>query len=371
MKNVKMAALTSALLTLAGCSMLGIETKRVDYKKQAVSVPALEIPPGLSTPNTDGRYTIPGSEGESVASYSEYAQGGQAADGRVVRGPSVLPQSKTVRIEREGARRWLVTSEQAENVWPQVKEFWLANGFNIVSENSQAGLIETDWAENRAKIPQGGLRNVIGKVFDGIYSSPQKDMYRARLERSKDGKGTEVYITHFGKEEVQTDNGNSTKWVNLPNDPEQEAAMLQMLVVKLGGVAEVDAKALAAGDAAAVGSGVARLQELAGGSKIIQLGEPFDKSWRRVGLAIERAGLRVEDKNRADGVYFVVSGAQQEEKGLLDRLKFWQGDDEPKHFRVTVRDGGAGCEVSATTPNDAGDADAQKLIEALYKQIDK
>ena len=139
--------------------------------------------------------------------------------------------------------------------------------------------METDWAENRAKIPQGGIRNVIGKVFDNIYSSGERDQYRARLERGKDGASTEIYITHRGMEEVLSADKNTSKWKARANDPEMEAIMLQRLMVRFGG-----SEAQAASESGPAGA--ATLQEIFDGSKIIVVNDVFDRSWRRVGLAI-------------------------------------------------------------------------------------
>ncbi|MDP2144564.1 MAG: outer membrane protein assembly factor BamC [Gallionella sp.] len=371
MKALHIGISTVVLFSLAGCGAVGLGSKRVDYRTGAVQAPSLEIPPGLTSPETDDRYKVPGSGGETVATYSDYSKGGEATQGQTV---AVLPKVKGVRLVRSGAQRMLVVNDKAENVWPLVKAFWQENGLSIASEDQTVGVMETEWAENRAKIPQSGIRSVVGKVFDNIYSSGEKDQYRTRLQRSKDGLRTAVYITHRGMEEVVSADGNTSKWQPRAKDPEMEAIMLQKLMVSFGASEAQAAKAVAAkaGAAAApaAGNGKANLQEVFDGSKVIVVNDAFDKTWRRVGLAIERAGLVVEDKDRAKGIYFLRQ--TKAEKGWMDSLMFWQDDEAgDRRHRVNVKDGGASCEVSVTDQDGASNDATVRMLEAIYKDLGK
>jgi len=347
---------------------MSLESKRVDYKAATVKVPSLEVPPDLTAPAAEDHYTIP-EAGGAVASYSDFARGGMSSQARA---SAVLPESRSVRLERNGAQRWLVVDDKAENVWPVIKAFWQENGFVIKTENPEAGILETEWAENRAKIPKTGLRSILGKVLDGMYDSGEQDMYRVRLERSKDGNSTEIYLTQYGKEEVLSADKSTSKWQSRPNDPELEATMLQMLMTKLGG-AEAQAKAQIEA-ASAQGAAIApKLQTLADGSQIILLSEPFDRSWRTVGLALEHAGFVVEDKDRANGVYFLRVEEAAKEKGLLDKMAFWRKEEsaKPARYQVTVHEGNAGCEVAANNGNGESNPSTQRIIDALYKALGK
>lgn len=378
MKVLHIGISSVVLASLVGCSAVGLGNKRVDYRAGAVQAPSLEVPPDLTTPARDERYKVPGSEGTSVATYSDYSKGG--ATERPAVSSAVLPEVKGVHLERNGAQRWLVVNDKPENVWPVVKAFFQENGLSIASEDQAAGVMETDWAENRAKIPMGTIREAIGKVFDGLYSSGEKDQYRARLERGKDGSSTEVYITHRGMEEVLSADQNTSKWQPRANDPELEAIMLQKLMMRFGaseaqaGAAVSSAQmpgAPAAGSPAAVrGDGKASLQEIFDGSNIIVINDAFDRSWRRVGLAIERAGLPVEDKDRAKGVYYLKS--VKAEKGWMDKLMFWTDDEEgARRYRVNVKDGGSACEVTVTDQDGTADDTSKKMIETIYKNINE
>jgi outer membrane protein assembly factor BamC len=351
---------------LAGCSTTGMSGKRVDYKAEAVQVPSLEVPPDLTSPISDPRYKVQRGGDETVATYSDYSK-----DSAVVQNRGVLPEAKGVRLERNGTQRWLVVNDKPENVWPVVKAFWQATGLTIKSEDPAAGIMETDWVENRAKISQGAIRNVLGKVFDSLYSSGERDQYRTRLERSKDGTSTEIYISHRGLEETLDANKDTSKWQSRANDPEMEAIMLQRLMVRFGISEEQAAHAVATATADdAQGSAEAvNMQTTPNGSNIIVIGDTFDKSWRRVGLAIERAGLAIEDKDRIKGIYFLRASAK-EESGWTDKLMFWKGNKgTDKSYRVIVKDGVSSCEVTAADQHGANDDTSKRMLEAIYKNI--
>lgn len=365
------------LVSLVGCSAIGSD-KRIDYGAGAKQIADLEIPPDLTTPDSDQRYRVPQGDGGNVATFSDYSKGGIAQGG--VAG-AVLPAVPGVRLERNGAQRWLVVKDSPENVWPLVRAFVLELGLTIKSEEKAAGVIETDWAENRAKIPRGTARDVNDKATEKGLLAGERDQYLARLERSKDGVSTEVHITHRGMAEVLAPETNTLKWQLRANDPELEAIMLQRLMVRFG-VSETQASSavavtgtVAEAKAAPVYSssepaGTASLREASGGGVIIVMNDAFDRSWRKVGLAIESAGLGVEDKNREKGIYFLRP--IKVERSWLDALKFWKSNvDTENHYHVNVKDGGAVCEVSITDQNGASNTTTKQMVEAIYKHINK
>ena len=382
MKVLQIGISSAVLVSLLSCSTLGADGKRIDYGAAAVQVPSLEVPPDLTTPGGEERYKVPQGQGEAVATYSDYSKGG--TKGRTA--SAVLPEVQGVHMERNIAQRWLVINDKAENVWPVVKAFWQEIGLTISSEDHAAGVMETDWAENRAKIPQGGSHNEFNQEFSNAYSAGERDQYRTRLERSKDGVSTEVYITHRGiKEEFSATKGTS-QWVARANDPELEAIMLQRLMVRFGAseakaasaVAAVSSvvatSAVAAASAAMINApepvGMASLREISGGSTIIVVNDAFDRSWRKVGLAIESAGLAVEDKDREKGTYFLRP--VKLESSWLDKLMFWKSnEDTTRHYRVNVKDGGTSCEVSIVDQDGASNKVSKQMLEAIYKNINQ
>ena len=384
MKVLQIGIYSAVLVTLVSCSTLASDGKRIDYGAAALKVPTLEVPPDLTTPSVDEVYRMPG-DGGAVATYSDYSKGGAQSSGS-----AVLPEVQGVHMERNVAQRWLVINEKAENVWPLVKAFWQENGLSIKSEEQAAGVMETDWVENRAKLTQAGFQNDGDQTLNSdVYSVGERDQYRTRLERSKDGASTEVYITHRGMEEVFSNDKRVSKWQASGNDPEKEAIMLQRLMVRFGSsearaadafaatrVGSVAAanRAVATSAAAAVSApepaGTASLREIADGNTIIMVNDPFDRSWRKVGLAIESAGLSVEDKDREKGIYYLRP--IKIETGWLDKLKFWKSNqDTTRHYRVNVKDGGTSCEVTITDQSGASNKASKQMLEAMYKNINK
>jgi outer membrane protein assembly factor BamC len=330
---------------LAACSSM--ESKKIDYKSEAKQVRPLEVPPDLASPNPSDRYAVPDA---NSATYSETQ--GQASKTAGTEAAPAQPQKAY--IDRSGSQRWLVVEGTSPQVWPVLKEFWQEMGFIVVIENTETGIMETDWAENRAKIPQGVIRNVIGKVLDQVYTSPERDKFRTRLERGQKPGTTEVYISHRGMFEMYVNDANMrqtgrTIWQPRPADPELEAEMLKRLQLKLNGdktIPTTQAKAGAAGPPAPR----AVVSKAADGIPVLKLTDDFDRAWRRVGLSLDRLGFAVQDRDRSSGLYYVkyLNPDQDTKKsGLLSRLAFWEGDAPKKaaDYRIVVADAKTGTDV--------------------------
>jgi outer membrane protein assembly factor BamC len=365
-----------AALALAGCSSTSVFDSAVDYKT-ASQLPPLEIPPDLTAPQRDGRFVLPEQKTATASGYQQERK----EQGRTGTG-GVLPQVDNVRLERLGSERWLVVQEPPDKVWPVVREFWLERGFLIKSESPEAGVMETDWAENRSNLPQDGIRGLFGRFADSIYSTSFRDKFRTRLERTPDGDGTEVYISHRGMEEVYTisqqrseGQTGQTYWQPRASDPGLESEFLHRLMVRLGTSEERSKLAVAAGPS----PNRAEIVKSSDGTQALQVNEPFDRAWRRVGLALDRVGFTVEDRDRQNGVYFVryadpesEMAQKNNEKGLFSRL-FGSSDSKVKaeQFRVQVRP-----EKEASTVNvlnkDGGtetNPTAQRILVLLHEQL--
>ncbi len=323
-------ALTAMALSLAACTTV-FESDKVDYKAAKKAAP-LDIPPDLTQLQKDNRYAVP--DGRGVATASGYQQQHSAQAPGLPAASEQVGQVSTdaVRIERQGNQRWLVVKQTPEQLWPQLQEFWANSGFTVETESQQTGIMETNWAENRAKIPQDFIRRTIGKVFDSAYSTGERDKFRTRLERRADGT-TEVYISHRGAEEVLVGQQNeSSTWTMRPNDPELEAEFLSRLMAQLTGTKVKEASAFVAN--APMEAQHAKLD----GNKVV-VDEGFDRAWRRVGLALDRVGFTVEDRDRVQGIYFVryVDPDAVKKEGFFSKL-FGSEDKnkEAQKYRVLV-----------------------------------
>jgi outer membrane protein assembly factor BamC len=364
---------------LAGCGgNILPESKKIEYKS-AGKLPPLEIPPDLTQQSRDERYVVPDvSSSKGSATYSAYSseRSGQA---RTTTAQDLLPQVDKMRIERSGTQRWLVVGGAPDKLWPGVKEFWQELGFLVNVEVPEAGIMETDWAENRAKIPQDAIRSTIGKVFDSLYSTAERDKFRTRLEKGAEPGTVEIYISHRGMYEIYTNEGRSdTKWQPRPADPELEAEMLRRLMVRLG-VEESRAKTMVAAEQR---QDRAKLSRATDGAGALLLEEAFDRAWRRVGLALDRVGFTVEDRDRSQGLYFVryvdpdIDGKKKDDdKGFLSKLMFWKGGaaDKPTQaqYRIQVKTVGETTTVQVLTREGGIDRSdtSRRILGLLHEQL--
>lgn len=337
-----------SMLLLAGCStmnqMLGNE-EAVDYKSTVAGDP-LSIPPDLTQANQGAHYRAP----EGTATFSEYAQTQQTQQARSD-ADRVLPQTEGVNVMRDGDVRWLVVDQPAEEVYPKIIDFWIDQGFTIHSRDPQAGLMETDWAENRAKIPEGWIRSALGSIIDSVFDSGERERFRTRVERVN-GK-TEVYISHQQMVETPTQDGTTFKWVFGKEDPGLNAAMLARLMVFLGTDVERAQQKVAQAEQS---SDRAEVMQVAEGQASITLGEPFDRAWRRVGVAIDSAGFAVEDRDRSAGDYFIRyldsdTGEKIEQQNFIGRLFGSKNTAEATPYRIHVAEQGGGSVVTVLDQN--------------------
>ena len=304
--------------------------------KSSKTAPPLEVPPDLSSATLNDTMVVP-SLAQGSATYSAYVDGTQVAMASV---NGVLPRLNGVRIERAGSDRWLIVDVPPGVVWPKVRDFWLSQGFLIQLEDPSIGIMETDWAEKRTIFDGGAISNFVSKLSSELYGATTRDMYRTRLERGTIPETTEVYVSHRGAEYVSTgkisralDATGSEEvyvWQPRPSDPELEAEMLSRLVITFG-IKKDAATTLVA--AAAERPPRAHIVRDGEGASVLDLQDNFSRAWRRTGLALDRVGFTVEDRDRSRGLYYVrYIDTDKVDSGKDDSffgtLKFW-GDDEP------------------------------------------
>jgi outer membrane protein assembly factor BamC len=377
------ATTAAAAAVLCGCSWISDQSS-VDYKS-AGKLPPLEVPPDLTAPQRDNRYAIPDAT-RSSQTLSDYEAGrrdpGRGARPAAAAGGAavVLPQIERMRVERAGTERWLVVQEPPERLWPVVKDFWQESGFLIKLELPEAGVMETDWAESRSRVSAGTIRDFLSRTLDFAYSTAERDKFRTRLDRTPDGGGTEIYISHRGMEEIYTtrdpkgETPGQTAWQPRPPNPELEAEFLRRLMVKLGAPGE-RAKQLTAGAPAQSRAEIVKAND---GTERLQVHEPFDRAWRRVGLALDRVGFTVEDRDRQKGLYFVryadpESEMSEKDRGLINRLFSWGGDSKVKaeQYRVLVSAEATGSQVHVQNKDGSAERSktAQRILVLLHEQL--
>ena len=378
--NHRLSSLALAVLGVvaAGCSSVSDiipDSKKIDYRS-AGKVPSLEVPPDLSQITRDDRYAVPDAAGKGSATFSAYSSDRTPA--AQAKNSVVLPTVDKIRVERTGNQRWLVVTAPADKLWGPVKDFWQENGFIIVIERPEAGVMETDWAENRAKIGDDIIRNTIGKFLDSVYSTGERDKFRTRFEPGAEPGTTDIFISHRGMEEVYTSSAkDDTRWQPRAADPELEADMLRRMMVRLGAENQRAEAGLAAASVKAEPR--AKLAGNNDGTGTLEVYERFDRAWRRVGLALDRVGFTVEDRDRSKGLYFVryvdTDAAKKKDGGWVDKLSFWKSSEpvvNPKTpYRIHVSESGQNTVVRVLTTEGGVDQSetAKKILGLLYQQL--
>lgn len=374
-----------ASLLLAGCGML--DSKKTDYRAVQPRKP-LDIPPELSAPAKDDRYTVSeaSSKGTTFSSYNAERAALKATATTAAAEPEakvapVSPSNDKLRVERSGSHRWLIMPGTPAQVWPQIKRFVEARGLVVKSESAELGLLETEWAEKAVYVPESGIRGQLARALGSLYSTSERDKYRIRVEAGKEAGTTEVFVSHRGVEEVFVSADHvETRWQPRPNDPELEAEMLVRLI-RFVGVDDAKAVGIVAASKVAAADDRARLVESGSGLQVV-VDERFDRAWRRVGLALDRNGFTVEDRDRANGLYYVryvdpLADKPAANKGWLASLAFWNDDNaaaEPAQtiFRIAVvgiGDESARVEVQDKSGASLATASARRILEVVRQEL--
>jgi outer membrane protein assembly factor BamC len=342
-QNMTLKLITISLLTiiLSACDSIPFIDNSSDYKGAGRSKP-LEVPPDLTSVNSSDAYSVPGGS----TTYNSY---NQAQEGQEVGTEKILPTTEGIRMEKAGAQRWLVVTAPAEKIWPAVREFWIEQGFAVRVENPDTGVMETEWIEAdaiKAKDDKKNIGEKFDKWLDKLSGLADRRKFRTRLERGEKDGSTEIYMTHRtvsgapddGKNKIQTQLGeidtgyrlDQTKKVADENDGDLDAELLRRLMVKLG-VEEKRAQQIVANPNVEKRADVVKESD---SSVTLNLNDSYDRGWRRVGLALDRVGFVIEDKDRSNGLFFVryadvdIDDGPKKKKGLIDTLAFWKDDGE-------------------------------------------
>jgi len=378
--SYRLAAVLSCVALLAGCSAINdtLAGDKVDYKSTSTTrTTPLEVPPDLTQLNRESRYQQPnGAVSASTFQSATAAAAAASAASAPVATPVIAPQQVgEFRIERLGNDRWLSTTLTPEAIYPQVRTFWKDNGFNLVQDRPDAGILETDWAENRAKLPQDFIRSAIGRVLDSAYSTGELDKFTTRVERT--ATGSDIFITHRGMAEVYVGQRNdSTVWQPRPGDPQLEAAFLARLMVKLGAKEEQARATVAA--AATTPSAPARARLVEGQpTPTLQVDDTFDRAWRRVGIALDRSGFTVEDRDRAQGLYFVryvdPASAGREEPNFFSKMFSRKKTDPAALAKYRVKVNSEGTKTTVAVLDSQGKAETgeagTRIVNLLLEDL--
>ncbi len=352
--------------------------RKVEYKKSKQAENNLEVPPDLSSSSISDTLVIPGEAGLGSATYSDFTSRDMSTSG-YARSSGVIPKLEDVAVRRDGDKRWLVIRATPDDVWARTIDFWQESGILMTEQDPSVGVMVTDWIENRADIKSDFITDTVRKVFDSAYSAATRDQYRVRIERGAEEGMVELFLTHRGMQEelVKTGASNTDRpvWVPRPTDHGLEAEMLRRLMVHMGVADQKASKSLAKkGVSAKSRSQINRTADQVS----LTVKDELPRAWRLTGVALDRVGFAVEDRNRSDGVYFVRYNdpmKDAEEPGLLSKLAFWKDEDRnvDKENRYQVKLTPNGNVTDIVILNDAGARDnsatAVRILTLLHEQM--
>ncbi|PQV53108.1 outer membrane protein assembly factor BamC [Paraburkholderia sp. BL21I4N1] len=400
----RFAVMLMACGLVAGCGTSS--PTKIDYKSDSKSKQvSLAVPPNMIDETADQR-SLPPQGGETSLSTLKQVQAQAPSANTTV----VVPPVTGMHIQRDGTESWLVIDNKTpDQAWAAIRRFWQEQGFLLVVDQRDKGVMETDWNETHAQINDGLIRNTLSKAMGNSYVSSERNKYRTRLETSPSG-GTYVFISQKGlREAVTGPNNDSTKWEAKPNDPGLEQEYLKRLMAALaladsrksGDTQSADlspAGAQTAPNAATAGAKSAAAATAAQNvalsaqqpmpdadsantqaqfsSTELTLGEPYDRAWLRVGLALDRSNFTVDDRDLTRGLYFVryvdPKDLTSAEQGFWSQVFHGKKEKVAKQYLVNVR---------AVTPNqtrvavvnDKGDVDqspqAKQIMSLMVDQL--
>ncbi|MEY2994056.1 MAG: hypothetical protein RL357_991 [Pseudomonadota bacterium] len=339
---------------LSACSV--IQGEKIDYKS-ARPISSLEVPPDLTRLSSDSRYQVPKSGTATASDYSNKASAVTADSGA----KTAISNLEGVRIEGDGGLRWLVTNRSPERIWSDLQSFWEDSGFAISTNQPAIGVMETEWAENRAKLPMDFIRSTLGRLVESLYSTGELDKFRTRVERNAKGE-TEIYISHRGMIEVYSSNDNkSTTWQPRPSDPALESEFLRRLMLKLGAPEDVAKSAVARSE-----QRVSYATAVEGG---LRINDTSDRAWRRVGLALDRTGFTVVSRDSATATYQVryvrADNPNVEQPGFFAKLFSSKraAANQPVDMSITVTaDGAKGAILRIQSQDKVANQEALDLL---------
>ena len=308
---LRVVLVVALFVNLIACSSGPTWKGKYSSEKKKAVVSKLEVPPDLSQPDVANNLDLPNIAADG-STYSAYSNIEYKSDKVTSANP------KGVKIIRDGANQWLEINTPADKLWPELKIFFTEVGFEIKREDKALGVMETSWLESLVAIPT----NFLSKILNRISSTGLRDKYRARLEKTDNPDVTRVFITHQGLKEYASDELTGIKiwWETRPSDPELEAEMYQRFLI-FRDIGKADALKLVSKIKVKDRTSIIEKE----GVNVLQVGEEFARTWRRVGIALDRIGLLVEDRNRSAGLYYLritddFRGKVTEEDGWLSSL---------------------------------------------------
>lgn len=371
---LQVSCLVGLLTTLSACQSVK-ETlsgeNAIDYKS-VVRTDPLSIPPDLTQAAADPRYRAPATGVTTLSQFQSMGNADQRGSSALTR-VEVLPAYPGIEVKRDGNVRWLVVDSPPSALFPKIEEFWYENGFNLEVIDPKAGIMITNWAENRAKIPESWIRQLLGSFLQTAYDSGQRDKFRTIFERDGNNR-TAIYVSHEHMVEVRMGiQEDQVRWERGREDPGLNAAMLARMMVFLGESSEQARSKMM--DAKPEQQAPAVVNLINTEARFV-IEDGFDQSWRRVGLALDSGNFAVEDRDRSAGDFFVRyvdtdTGQTRQEPSFFAKLFGAEAPPPAKLYRINLQSEGSRTVVRVFDNNNVQDTSAtgKRMLTVLSERM--
>jgi outer membrane protein assembly factor BamC len=355
----KLVIVSFVCLVLTACSTS--PTSKIDYRSASSQAP-LEVPPDLTK--------LPSDASQNADTYSAYAAERQTAK---IGTSTVLPDFKNIQLERDGDIRWIRVKADKKELWVDIKNFLGDIGLAIQTENPATGIIETDWAENRARYGQGG--GIFSTLFRKFDDTGERDKYRIRIEEDSQSGWYDVYVAHQGLVEVVTSGGGDsieqTAWTRRPSDPGLEAEMLRLMMVYLG----VDNKKASELLASGIRKARAVLEtDKQDGTRYILVKASLVRTQRRLETTLDRMGAQTvaseDGGNLLTITYLLPKDEKINKSGFFSRL-LQGGERKAGTYRIRINSSGEETDLRLVDKNGKPDTSerASEVLEILFDRL--
>ena len=328
----KLIGLPILALILCSCSFKPLtdkfnEVTAPDYVNSS-KAEKLQLPPDLSEYESSDTYNVPG----AATSYTDF----ENQRNRKIEKVELLKDPDGIKLVKSGNFRWLIVNKSPDKIWPHLEDFWYEQGFNMKKTNRRLGIMETEWTTPENIEEELGIADTFDSWLDSLSGDDEKTKFRTRLEKGSQTNSTEIFISHRNRDGVNTEAmeaiaramtrdihpGTRIQFIQIPeyksdDDPKEEAVppgdkeltevdvqinaeIMRRLLVFLG-MQDLDAKKTIEKPQVIV-----KAKLVNNDGKSIELYEPFDRSWRRVSIALDMIGFLTEDRDRSKGLYYVT-----------------------------------------------------------------
>lgn len=352
-----LSALALIISSTVGCGWVGgdkgyFRDRGSDYLNERRTAP-MQVPAGVNAKRLDPLLPIP----ERVAD-----AGGQG-EYEVPRPQRLQTQASdsAYSLQQSGASRWVVAQRNPAEVWPLVRQFLEDNYFKIAEERPQTGEFVTAW--QRPDALSRGLAKPLAEVDGEV-------RVRVRIEPGVQRNTSEVFLVS-----ARRPAGSSADAPWAAADNSLDGALLDNLLTSLEGSGENGSVSLLAARDYDAPERVSLAVD-GSGNPLLSLDSDLERAWSSVGRALEQADLRVDDRNRSLGLYYInlsESAQQAEEKpGFFGRLigsEPDKGELEARAERYQVRLTAIGGSVQISVEKDLNTVAPADVAERILTLI--